>query len=172
MCRAGNRKQNPILLWDGVTFPPIATAPEAGSRELGGHLLCQSEETGGLCEWGGQKGPADSGPPRAGSRLGEDRGTARKAMVVGSESCVPGPGQMEREWLLGGGPRASGVWPESWSRGPPAAFSTQGPGFRDLGQAELMVLPGRACVRACVRARIGVCFWAWRWWVEGCVRTD
>lgn len=29
------------------------------------------------------------------------------------------------------------------------AFPTQGPGFRDLGKAEFIVVPGRACVCLC-----------------------
>lgn len=44
------------------------------------------------------------------------------------------------------GPAASGL--RAGVRDP-AAFSTRGPGFRDLGKAELIVLPGRARVCLC-----------------------
>lgn len=100
------RKQNLILPWDGVTFPHHSNGPKGGQPQAGVGICCARRKLWGFCEWGGQKGHPDSGPPRAGSWLGEGEGTEHQAIVFGSESCVPGPGQtcseghMEREWLL------------------------------------------------------------------------
>lgn len=61
--------------------------------------------------------------------------------------------------------RATGIWPET-RVGDPTAFSTQqGPGFRDLGKAEFIVVPGHACL--CLFQNWGVFLG-----LEGCVGTD